>query len=217
MTRSAKVIALCVGRPAPLPGGKISSIDKHAVEGVVRIGRLGLDADTQSDREHHGGKHMAVHQYPADHYRHWCENIPEVEPLARPGAFGENIHATGLTETDVFIGDRLRLGTALLEVSMGRQPCSTLEQHFQRKDMVRRIIANHRCGWYYRVLEEGSAQAGDTLDLVERAQLRWNIDRVFALLFDPASEPRPGDLQDLVSLPALAPAWKAKVTAKLRN
>ena len=181
MTRSAKVTALCTGQPAPLSDGKISSIDKHAVEGPVRIARLGLEPDTQSDREHHGGEHMAVHHYPADHYPYWREQLPEIERLARPGAFGENIHAGGLTEADVFIGDRLRMGTALLEVSMGRQPCSTLERHFERKDMVRRIVANHRCGWYYRVLEEGSAQAGNTLKLVERAQEQITEDEAAEL------------------------------------
>ena len=124
---TAEVIALCTGKPAPLADGKLSSIDKHAVQGPVRITRMGLEGDTQTNRKLHGGEHMAVHLYAADHYDYWREEIPEVARLAAPGAFGENLHTQGLTEADAYIGDRFRMGTALLELSMGRQPCSTLE------------------------------------------------------------------------------------------
>ncbi|QZD89436.1 MOSC domain-containing protein [Qipengyuania aurantiaca] len=212
----AKLLALCTGQPAPLPDGKISSIDKQVREGPVRIGTPGLEGDTQVDRKHHGGAHMAVHLYAADHYPYWREEIPEVDRLAAPGAFGENLHAMGLTEKDVFIGDRFRLGSALLELSMGRQPCSTLERHFQRKDMVKRIIANHRCGWYFRVLEEGEARADDDLALVERTQDRWSVDAAFALLFDPAVPASEGEIRDLLAIPALGPQWRSKLEAKLR-
>ena len=212
----AKLLALCTGQPAPLPDGKISSIDKHVREGPVRIGSLGLEGDTQVDRKYHGGAHMAVHLYAADHYPYWREQLPEVDRLAAPGAFGENLHAQGLTEKDVFIGDRFRLGSALLELSMGRQPCSTLERHFQRKDMVKRIIANHRCGWYFRVLEEGEARAGDDLALVERTQERWSVDASFALLFDPAVPAIEEEIRHLLATPALGPQWRGKLEAKLR-
>jgi len=212
---TALTIALCAGSLRPLPDGKVSGIDKRALDGEVHIGRLGLEGDAQADRKHHGGEHMAVHHYSADHYPYWMERIPHVSRLAQPGAFGENIHATGLTETDVFIGDRFRLGKALLEVSMGRQPCSTLERHFVQKDMVRRIIKNHKCGWYYRVIEEGTAKAGDTLGLVERPQQRWSVDRAFDYLHDKRYAGENGDGHDLLSLTALGPQWQTKVIAKL--
>lgn len=212
----AEVLALCTGAPARLPDGKLSSIDKSAVDGPVRITRMGLEGDTQTDRKYHGGEHMAVHLYAADHYPHWREEIPEVARLSAPGAFGENLHTRGMTEAEVFIGDRFRLGSAVLELSMGRQPCRTLERHFQRKDMVRRIIRNHRCGWYYRVIEEGAAQAGDTLELVERVQGDWSVDAAFALLFDPESDSPASAVRSLLSLPALGPQWQANLRARLR-
>lgn len=212
----AEVLALCIGAKSPLPDGKLSSIDKTAVEGPVRITRMGLEGDTQTDRKHHGGEHMAVHLYAADHYPYWRKEIPEVTRLSAPGAFGENLYARGLVENDVFIGDRFRLGTSLLELSMGRQPCSTLERHFQRKDMVRRIIANHRCGWYYRVLEEGVAEAGDLLGLVERPQDKWSVEDSFALLFDPKRKSPQSEIRDLLSLTALGPQWQAKLQARLK-
>ena len=212
----AEVLALCAGEKSPLPDGKLSSIDKSAVDGPSRITRMGLEGDTQTDRKHHGGEHMAVHLYAADHYPYWREEIPEVTRLSAPGAFGENLHTRGLTESDVFIGDRFRVGSALLELSMGRQPCNTLARHFQRKDMVARIIANRRCGWYYRVLEEGVAEPGDALELVERSQEHWSVEEAFALLFDPKRKAPQNEVRDLLSLPALGPQWQAKLRAKLK-
>lgn len=214
MTLTATVLALCAGSLKPLADGKISGIDKRAREGEIRITRLGLEGDVQADRKHHGGEHMAVHHYSADHYAYWRKQLPHVLRLAEPGAFGENIHATGLTEQDVYIGDRYRLGSSLLEVSMGRQPCSTLERHLGQKDMVRRIISNHRCGWYYRVIEEGCATAGDQLALVERSQERWSIERAFSYLFDRHYSGDSSEGNDLLSLERLGPQWRAKVAAR---
>ena len=211
----AEVLALCIGSRAPLPDGKLSSIDKTPLGRPVRITRLGLEGDTQTDRRHHGGEHMAVHHYAADHYPYWRREVPDVGRLAHPGAFGENLHALGLTEADVFIGDRFRLGSALLELSMGRQPCSTLARHFQRKDMVQRIVENHRCGWYYRVIEEGTAEAGDMLELVERPQDVWSVKRAFALVFDKRHKASVEATRSLVSLPALGLQWQAKLQSRL--
>ena len=212
----ARVLALCAGKRRPLPDGKPSSIDKAELAGPVRIGRLGLAGDTQTDRRHHGGEDMAVHHYPADHYPYWRDRLPAVERLARPGAFGENIHALGLGEADVFIGDRFRLGSALLEVSMGRQPCNTLSRHFSQADMVARIVANGRCGWYYRVIEEGEAAAGDELVRESAGDTDWSIARSFALLFEPKRPVVREELEAFIALKALGPVWRRKAEAKLR-
>lgn len=213
----ATLLALCAGQPRTLPDGKLSAIDKRACDGPVRIGRLGLAGDAQVDRRYHGGEHMAVHHYPADHYPYWRRELPDVARLAEPGAFGENLHVAGLTEADVCIGDRFRLGSALLEVSMGRQPCSTLARHFARPDMVARIVANGRCGWYYRVIEEGEACAGDVLEKVAQGPAEWSVARAFALLFTPRRRPARDELDAFLALPALAPVWRKKGEAKLAS
>ncbi len=82
--------------------------------------------------------------------------------------------------------------------------------------MVARIVANHRCGLYYRVIEEGRAEAGDTLELTERPQEHWTIEPAFAVLLDPAHKPSNAEIDDLIVLPALAPQWQAKAAAKRR-
>jgi MOSC domain-containing protein YiiM len=73
----------------------------------------------------------------------------------------------------VWLGDRFRLGSALIEVSHGRQPCWKLGHRFSHAPMAARIVKNRRSGWYYRVLEPGevkmdAAEAGQSLQRVER-------------------------------------------------
>src|SRR3546814_4036209 len=80
--------------------------------------------------------------------------------LDGPGAFGENIAASGLSEAELCLGDRFRLGTALVEVSQGRQPCWKLDHRFGRKDILATVVRTGKCGVYFRVIEEGVAQAG---------------------------------------------------------
>jgi hypothetical protein len=73
--------------------------------------------------------------------------------FSEPGAFGENISTLGWREETVCIGDRFRMGTALVEISQGRQPCWKLGHRFGDPAMVDRVVKTGRCGWYYRVIE----------------------------------------------------------------
>src|SRR3546814_5998980 len=103
-----------------------------------------------------------------DHYPAWREDIGDSPLLHVPGAFGENISTRGLDEDNVCLGDRFELGSALLEVSQGRQPCWKLNDRFGVPDMVRRVQSSGRTGWYYRVLRPGTARAGEPLRLASR-------------------------------------------------
>src|SRR3546814_11953765 len=82
----------------------------------------------------------AVHLYVQDHYPFWREITGGHELLDGPGAFGENIAASGLSEAELCLGDRFRLGTALVEVSQGRQPCWKLDHRFGRKDILATVV-----------------------------------------------------------------------------
>lgn len=199
-----RVTALSVGLPKPFNGAELSAIDKRPVEGAVMIRSFGLEGDMVADTKHHGGPDMAVHHYSHDHYAGWNDWLGGHALLSRPSAFGENINAGGLTETQVRIGDRFRLGGALLEVSQPRQPCWKIEHRFDRKGMVARIVKEHICGWYYRVLEEGEAEAGDTLERVEAGSPEWSVARVFAKLYDPAHKPNREELGAIAELDTLS-------------
>jgi len=202
------------GRAAPFRGSELSAISKHPVDGPVQVGPLGLAGDMQADLSVHGGVDKAVHHYPHDHYAFWREELDHHELLGTPGAFGENISTTGLTEQDVFIGDRFRMGTALVEVSQGRQPCWKIDHKFQRKGITASVIKSGRCGWYYRVIEPGTVQEGDKLELLERGKGNWSVSRTFRLLIGGQHRDDPAALAALADLSPLAETWRLRA-AKL--
>lgn len=207
------VEAVLLGRAAPFRGDEQSAIARQPVDRPVAIGLLGLDGDEQADRRVHGGPDKAIHHYARDHYAAWDAALNGHPLLARPGAFGENISTTGITETHLLIGDRFRLGTALVEVSHGRQPCWKLDHRFGAPGIMKRVVQTGHCGWYYRVLEPGFVQAEDTLVLVERGAAEWSVARVFHLLIGGGHKSERAALTELATLPQLAEVWRKKAAA----
>jgi MOSC domain-containing protein YiiM len=198
--------AVLVGRAVDYtrPGSR-SAIAKQAVEGVVVVGPEGLHGDEQGDRRVHGGPDKAIHHYPRDHYQAWGGEIGAHPLLEAPGAFGENISTTGVTEADLCLGDRLRLGTARVEVSQGRQPCWKLSDRFGIADMARRVQDSGRSGWYCRVLEPGVVQAGAAFVLLERPHPQWPLPRLAELLYRRTLDR--AELAAALALP-LVPSWR---------
>ena len=197
------VEAICAGRAAPLPGGKSSAIAKSPLEGLVSIGLGGVAGDIQVDRKHHGYPAMALHLYPADHYGWLREGFSAPEALRGPGSMGENLFVTGVDETRVCIGDRFRLGSALIEASQPRQPCATIERHLERKGVVKAIVASGRCGMFFRVIEPGTARAGNPLRPVAHGASGWTIRRAFFLVYG-GGRPDRDELDELMSLPGVS-------------
>ena len=141
--------------------------------GRVRVTRLGLEGDKQSDLRVHGGPDKAVYAYPSEHYAYWARELPGVDLPG--GAFGENFTTEGLLERDVRIGDRFRAGSAELVVTDPRMPCYTLGVRFGRDDMVRRFLAHGGSGFYFAVLREGEVAAGDPIELTARDESEMTI------------------------------------------
>jgi MOSC domain-containing protein YiiM len=155
---------ICVGGPRNIEwqGRTIrTSIFKAPVAGRVRIGRLNVAGDEQSDHRVHGGPDKAVYAYPSEHYAAWRLELPGAD-LAW-GAFGENLTTEGLLEQEVRLGDRYRIGTAELVVTMPRLPCQKLAARFGRRDMIRLFQESGRSGFYLSVAREGEAGAGDAI------------------------------------------------------
>jgi MOSC domain-containing protein YiiM len=212
---SWRVDALLGGQPHPFRADEPSAIAKQPLQGRVAITTLGLAGDDQADKLHHGGPDMAVHVYPLDHHAFWRESLGDHRLLDDPGAFGSNLAISGMTEADLAIGDRFRLGGALLEVSRPRQPCWKIEHRFGAGGMVKAILQSGRAGWYFRVLGEGSAEAGDMLEPVEPSGSGWTVARTFAALYSPQFEDRDPALRELVELAPLAPGLRAQIAARL--
>ena len=207
------VVAVLRGVAVPFtrPGSR-SAIAKSPVAGAVAVTALGLDGDEQGDLRVHGGPDKAVHHYPQEHYPLWQSELGALPVLAAPGAFGENLASSGMTEQHLCLGDQVRVGSVLLEVSQSRQPCWKLNDRFAVPDMARRVQQTGRTGWYYRVLEAGTLQAGDSFTLIKRPWPQWSLARVIAVLYH-----QPFDaavLRDLAALP-LTPSWRRLVEGRL--
>ncbi len=209
--------AICTGTARPFNGAELSAFVKRPREGCVQILKEGLAPDEQADRKHHGGPDMAVHLYPLAHHDFWRETLGDIDLLSEPGAFGSNLAVSDLTETQVHLGDRFRLGTALLEVSQPRKPCWKIEHRFSAqcnsKGMVAKIVKSARCGWYFRVLEMGEAEAGDTLERTELGHENWDIARASFALH--AGKGSPQDYAELAAMEALSIKERARAKAKL--
>jgi MOSC domain-containing protein YiiM len=178
------VADILTGLALPLGNRNVpSGIDKAPVIGRVFVGREGLTDDAQGDRKHHGGPEKALHHYAYEHYAHWRDTIGLRDVLRKPGAFGENLTTTGLTEHDVAVGDTFRVGKALIQVSQGRQPCWKLNIRFDVADMALQVQRSGLTGWYYRVIEEGLIERGDELQIVDRPAPDWTVRRLWRALY----------------------------------
>ncbi|MDZ3833387.1 MAG: MOSC domain-containing protein [Sphingopyxis sp.] len=208
---SYKIEAVLTGKARPFGDkGEKSAIAKRVETGARHVGFLGIAGDEQGDLSVHGGPNKAVHHYPRDHYPFWTETFGDHPLLAEAGAFGENISTRGLVEDAACIGDRYRMGSALVEISQGRQPCWKLGHRFGIATVPATVVKTGRGGWYYRVIEEGIVAAEDTLTLVERPLPDWSVARVFALLIAGGGKREPDALRALADMETLAGNWRAR-------
>jgi len=202
-----KITSVNVGAPRDVEWrGKIvrTSIFKTPVDGRVRVTRLNLAGDRQSDLSVHGGADKAIYAYPSEHYAYWRDEIPGVDfPW---GAFGENLTTAGLLEDRVHIGDRFRAGSAEFVVTQPRMPCFKLGIRFGRPDMVRKFLRSGRTGFYLAVLREGDIAAGDPIEPGAADNHEVSVAEIVGLYAADAAN------QDLLrrasELPALPGDWR---------
>jgi MOSC domain-containing protein YiiM len=211
-----KILSVNVGLPREIEwqGKRVrTSIFKSASAGHVRVMRLNVEGDEQSDLSVHGGVHKAVYAYPSEHYPFWREEVPGIDlPL---GIFGENFTTEGLFEEAVHIGDRFRVGSAEFIVTQPRLPCFKLGIRFGRPEMVKHFLRSGRTGFYLAVLEEGLVTAGDSIELLARDEHGVTVTDIVNLYAAGATN------QDLLrrasALPALPTDWRDHFRRRLWN
>src|SRR5881397_1799533 len=140
------------------------------------VRRINIDGDDQADRNAHGGEHRAVFVYQIDSYRYWERELGRED--FSYGQFGENFTVEGLADDEVCIGDRYRIGSALLEVSQPRVTCYRLGLRMNEPQMPSLVVAHHRPGFYLRVLEEGDVGAGDPIVRVHRGPESMTVAQI---------------------------------------
>jgi ferredoxin-NADP reductase/MOSC domain-containing protein YiiM len=212
----AKLVSLNVGLPRDVAWqGKTvhTGIWKNPVQGRCRVRRLNIDGDGQGDLGGHGGEQRAVFVYQLDSYRYWEKQLGRNDFVF--GQFGENFTIEGLADDEVCIGDRFKIGSALFEVTQPRVTCYRVGMRTNEPRMAALLVAHHRPGFYFRVLEEGEVQSGDEILKVTDGPAHMTVADVDGLLYLNAGSRE--QLQKALTIPALSPGWQESFRAILQE
>lgn len=201
----SKVVSIQVGQVAPLGPDRVASgFAKTPVRGPVRVHRTNLEGDAQADLRVHGGLEKAVYAYAQSRYEAWRSEFPEHGTRLVPGAFGENLTISNMTEDQLCLGDIHAIGSALLQVCQPRRPCFKLSLRFDDSRIPRAMVRSGRSGWYYRVIQEGWIEPDDVVHLLDRPNPDFPFRRLIAIIY--GAETTRGELAMLASSSG-APRW----------
>lgn len=171
-----------------------------------------FDGDGVAATEFHGGPDRAVCFYPKEHYEQWTKEFGR--DIYAP-AFGENISAAGMKESEVYIGDIYRLGNATVQISQGRIPCSKISKHNEIGTLLKRVVQTGYTGYFFRVLEEGTVQDDAEITLLERKQDSMTILEANQIFFHRKKDYQA--IQKLLEIPELAEDWKQNLLPLLKK
>ncbi len=211
-----KVISVNVSAAAKVEynGETISTgIFKKPLNNSVNVNSIGLAGDEQADLLNHGGAYKAVYGFSSDHYEYWRQILEN--PNLPLGAFGENLSISNLDESQMCIGDRLRVGTCLLEVSQPRVPCFKLGIALGNTHAPKLFTKTFRTGVYFRVLEEGALAQGDEVVKTFSAPNSVSVEALFQAYFDKSYEGAKAVFLKALKLDGLAPEWKEKLAKRV--
>ena len=212
-----KLLSVNVGLPREVEWkGKVvrTSIFKDPVPGRLKVTKLNVEGDQQSDLTVHGGVDKAVYVYPSEHYAFWRKELPGTDlPF---GMFGENFTTEGsLDDQTVLIGDRFRVGSAEFVVTQPRMPCFKLGIRFGRPDIIKRFLHSGRAGFYFAVRQEGEIAAGDSIELLARGEGGVTVAEIVKLYS--ADDANQDLLRRVSELSALPESWRDYFAKRLWN
>lgn len=170
----SKILSVNVGQAQPLQVGERtlrSAIRKTPQAGPVACAALGLAGDEQADLSVHGGLPKAVYAYPSEHFDFWRTVRAQARAAGwadevPPGLLGENLTLSGLTERQMWIGDRWHLPSGCtLVVSEPRRPCDKFNAVMGFNKAAKLMVESGFCGVYLAVLVPGAIQAGERFEI----------------------------------------------------
>src|SRR5215813_4035269 len=212
----ARLLSVNVGLPRDIAWrGRMvhTAVWKEPVEGRRMVRRLNIDGDGQGDLGGHGGEQRAVFVYQIESYRYWKDRLGRRDLTY--GQFGENFTIEEMSDDEVCIGDRYRIGQALFEVTQPRVTCYRVGIRMDEPRMAALLTSSGRPGFYFRVLQEGEVEAGDEIVKFADGPERMTIAEVNALLYRPGHSRR--QLERALRIPALSPGWRSSFQALLQN
>jgi MOSC domain-containing protein YiiM len=159
--------------------GKIveTGIFKYPVNQPIFLGKEDVENDMVIDRRYHGGIEKAVYGYSENHYEYWKKLYPNLD--WQYGMFGENLTISNLEETKIQVGNIYTLGEVILEVTSPREPCFKLGLRFGTQAILKQFWNSTKCGIYFKVLQTGNVNKGDTLILTKKSENSATISEVY--------------------------------------
>ena len=209
-----RLLSLNVGLPRDVTwNGKTvrTAIWKSPVEGRKMVRKLNVVGDAQADLSGHGGEQRAVFVYQMDAYHYWERFLGRKDFIF--GQFGENFTVEQLPDNEVCIGDRYRIGDAVFEVTQPRVTCYRVGIRMNEPRMAALLVAHHRPGFYFRVLQEGEVGAGDDIVKITDGPERITVAEVDAFLYLPGHSRE--QLERALRIPALSKGWQSSFQAIL--
>jgi MOSC domain-containing protein YiiM len=207
-----RVVALFIGKPRTITvagatfrsGGAKSAVDSA----FLRLD--GFDGDGPSNLKNHGGRDRTACVYPFEHYAWW--KAAHGFDLG-PGGFAENLTVEGALEYALCIGDVVRVGEALVQVSLPRDPCGTLDKLTGIAGFGAAARVAGKAGFHMRTLEEGIVRAGDAFEVVERDPARFTVAAALDLYHGRSRDPALA--RRLFAIPALAEQGRREIAQRL--
>lgn len=190
-----------------------TSIYKSPTNADTHVSKLNVCGDKQADLKNHGGEHKAVYAFSANEYKYW-ENILKNQDM-NYGYFGENLSILDMNESDLCIGDHLRIRDCLLEITQPRVPCFKLGIRANIKAMPRLFIEHAKTGFYMRVLEEGVIGKNDDVEIVRGNHHQLSVEKIFRSVFDKNFSDRDKIYRLALDIEALSDEWKLLIDRKL--
>jgi MOSC domain-containing protein YiiM/ferredoxin-NADP reductase len=211
-----RLLSVNVGLPRDVTwNGKTvrTAVWKSPVTGRRMVRKLDIDGDAQADLAGHGGEQRAVFVYQMDSYQYWEHLLGRNDFTF--GQFGENFTVEGLLDSEVCIGDRFRIGGAIFEVTQPRVTCYRVGIRMNEPRMAALLVAHHRPGFYFRVLQDGEVGAGDDIVKIADGPEKATVAEIDALLYLPGhSNEQP---QRALRVPALSKGWQSSFQAMLQQ
>jgi ferredoxin-NADP reductase/MOSC domain-containing protein YiiM/ferredoxin len=213
---TARLVSINAGLPRDISWrGKTvhTGIWKNPVQGRVSVRRLNVEGDGQGDLAGHGGLNRPVMVYQLDSYRYWEHELNRKN--FSYGQFGENFTVEGLADAEVCIGDQYRIGSALFEISQPRVTCYRVGIRMEEPEMPAKLVAHHRPGFYFRVLEEGEVGAGDEIIKIADGPERMSVAEIDAMLYLRGHTRK--QLDRALRIPELSEGWQGSFKALLQQ
>lgn len=208
-----KISGLYLGDKVDSIAGVASVMNNKVASHELRVNLNDVEGDEQADPKHHGGADRVLHHFPREHYGQYAR-WDMTQELRDAPAMGENISSVGLNETQVHIGDIIKIGEVKLQVTQPRSPCFKLNGQFGHPKFALAMQTSGLCGWFYRVLEPGTIKNSDSISLVERLSdisVAEAMRIYFLPEFDEAAYRR------LMACPGLAVSWQQSLSRRIEH